>query len=145
MRYLFLITLFLSAFSAFSQDKDSLQTTKSDTVFLDGDYSQFAGGKNAWKEYLKKKIDWSLAYECIKIPKGQYSASATVMISFVIDTLGNVTDVKLYKTIPTVIDKALIKESIRVIKKSPQWSPATQNGRKVFYRHVESITFSVVE
>ena len=39
----------------------------------------------------------------------------------------------------------MLEEAIRVVKRSPKWVPAEQNGRKVNSRFRQSITFTVAE
>jgi protein TonB len=35
----------------------------------------------------------------------------------------------------------LAEEAVRIIKNGPKWIPAEQNNKKVFYRHIQSLTF----
>jgi len=48
-------------------------------------------------------------------------------ISFVVDSKGNVTDVKVLRGIGGGCDE----EAIRVVKAMPQWHPGKQNGKNV--------------
>jgi len=51
----------------------------------------------------------------------------TVYIQFIVDTRGNITDVKIMRGIGGGCDE----EAIRVIKMMPQWHPGRQNGKTV--------------
>ncbi len=51
----------------------------------------------------------------------------TVVLSFMIDKDGSVTNVKVVKS----IDPALDKEAVRVVSSSPKWTPGSQNGEPV--------------
>lgn len=50
-----------------------------------------------------------------------------VLVDFVIDERGKVTDVKIIKGLAEILDN----EVIRVVSASPDWKPARQHGRKV--------------
>jgi protein TonB len=51
----------------------------------------------------------------------------TVYVSFVVDSKGNVTDVKVLRGIGGGCDE----EALRVVKMMPQWHPGKQNGKQV--------------
>jgi protein TonB len=51
----------------------------------------------------------------------------TVYISFVVDSKGNVTDVKILRGIGGGCDE----EALRVVKLMPKWHPGKQNGKQV--------------
>ncbi len=55
------------------------------------------------------------------------SIQGTVYVSFVVDSKGNVTDVKLLRGIGGGCDE----EAVRVVKMMPQWHPGKQNGKQV--------------
>ena len=65
----------------------------------------------------------------IKYPRAQMEqgVSGKVFIQFIIDTLGVVNNIRILRGVDPSIDA----EAIRVIKLSPLWLPAKQNGRKV--------------
>ena len=68
-------------------------------------------------------------YQYLKYPK--YAADngiqGRVLVSFVIDEKGNVTDVKVTRGIHTTLDD----EAVRVISASPRWRPGRMAGKKV--------------
>ncbi len=96
--------------------------------------AQFPGGFDAWKRYLEKNLNASLPAE-----NGAQSGKYTVMVSFVVDKEGNISEVKSENT-PGFGTEA---EAIRIIKKGSKWQPAIQNGRKVAYRVRQQVTFMV--
>jgi protein TonB len=98
--------------------------------------AQFPGGLDAWKKYLERNLNAGLPAE-----NGAQSGKYTVLISFVVDNLGNISDVKAENN-PGFGTEA---EAIRIIKKGPKWQPALQNGRKVAYKVKQQITFLVDE
>ena len=62
---------------------------------------------------------------------------AVVRVEFVVDREGFLSDIRALNN----PGDGLAEEAIRIITKSQQWKPAEQNGRKVRYRHIQSITF----
>lgn len=96
--------------------------------------AQFPGGLAGWKKYLERNLNKDLPSE-----NGAPPADYTVTVSFIVDRSGNISDVKAEND-PGYGTKA---EAIKVILKSPKWSPAIQNGREVVYRQKQNITFRV--
>ncbi len=62
----------------------------------------------------------------------------TVMVQFVVDVDGTVSDVK---AISGPEKGGLREEAVRVIKKSGKWTPALQNGRYVKAYRKQPVTF----
>jgi protein TonB len=60
-------------------------------------------------------------------------------VQFIVDKTGKVSSV-LPMNDP---GGGLAEEAVRVIAKGPNWTPASQNGKKVIYRHIQSITFAL--
>jgi protein TonB len=93
-------------------------------------YPQFPGGMDAWSKFLSKNLRYpSLAVE--------NNITGRVTVSFVIETNGEITNLKVLRGIGAGCDE----EAIRVIKKSPLWSPGIQNGRKVRVSYIMPIVF----
>jgi protein TonB len=76
---------------------------------------EYPGGLAAWQRFLNK----NLKFPTDSIGNG---ISGTVVVQFVVDEDGNVTDVKAVSG-----SEPLSTEAVRVIKKSSKWTP----GRKV--------------
>lgn len=93
--------------------------------------SQYPGGANAWAVFLTRKLVYP--QEAVDI-----NVQGTVYIQFIVDKEGNVSDV-------TAISgpEELRAAAIAVIKKSGQWTPAIQNGRKVKSYKTQPITFKL--
>jgi len=88
--------------------------------------SAYPGGMQAWTRFLLKNF------------RPPEEISGTVMVKFVVDKEGNVSDVE-------AIDgpDELRAEAVRVIKKSGKWTPAIQNGRKVNSYKRQPITVTI--
>jgi len=113
------------------QEEDYNQVFKSVQI-----EAEFPGGKSAWAKFLERNLNSALPSEN-GAPSGKYS----VIVSFLVDKSGNISDVDAendpgYKT---------KEEAIRVLKKGPSWKPAIQNGRQVAYRMRQTITFVVAD
>lgn len=128
--------------------KDTSNNKSNDEVVVFEEVQQpaeFPGGIEGWSKYLQSKLNARLGTKYIPFTKGQKIAKATVVVDFIIDKEGNVSDVHAEKTIPNDVHPAVIKEAIRVIEKGPKWIPAKQNGKLVKYRHRQNITWQVSE
>ena len=68
-------------------------------------------------------------YQYLKYPKyaAENGIQGRVLVSFIIDEKGNVTDVKVTRGIHTALDD----EAVRVISASPKWRPGRRAGKKV--------------
>ncbi len=82
--------------------------------------AEFPGGKNAWNKYISDNL---------KIPKAleNQNIKGELILKFVIEITGKIENVEVVKSLNPVVDA----EAVRVIKESPKWKPAKQNGKKV--------------
>ena len=80
----------------------------------------FPGGETERNAFLAKNI----VYPQQATENG---IQGTVYVSFVVDSKGNVTDVKVLRGIGGGCDE----EAVRVVKMMPQWHPGKQNGKQV--------------
>ncbi len=99
------------------------------TVEID---AKFSGN---WKAFLEKNLNPNTPTDN-NAPEGSYS----VMIQFVVDVEGNVSDIKPL----TNHGYGLEQEAVRVLKKAAKWEPAIQNGIKVKAYRKQIITFQVL-
>ena len=95
--------------------------------------ASFAGD---WASFLKRNLNADVAVNA-GAPPGQY----TVIVQFIVDKEGNVSDVKAL----TNHGYGMEEEAMRAIKKAPKWNPAVQNGRQVKAYRKQPITFVVAE
>lgn len=82
--------------------------------------SEFPGGEGAWIKYMRKNLVY---------PEESLSNNVmgNVIIQFIVDKEGWVTDVDIAKSAEFYLDR----EALRFISSSPKWIPATQDGKKV--------------
>ncbi len=98
--------------------------------------ASFIGGAVAWKKYLEKNLNRDLPSE-----NGASAGKYRVSVSFIVDKQGNISNV-VAENDPGF---GTAEEAVRIIKKSPIWNAANQNGRAVAYRAMQVITFVVNE
>jgi hypothetical protein len=101
--------------------------------------AQFPGGAQAWSMYLQQNLNSKLGRKYIHLERDQTSATQTVLVSFLVDKEGNVTEVQVDN--PADVHPKLAAEAVRVVSHSPKWNPAVQDGKKVIYRQKQAISF----
>ena len=62
-----------------------------------------------------------------------------VIVQFVVEKDGSVTDVHVAKS----VDPSLDKEASRVVKAMPKWIPGKQNGSAVRVKYTVPVTFKL--
>jgi protein TonB len=87
----------------------------------------FPGGMPKWYAFLKNNFT----------PPDEPGLKGKVIVSFVVEKDGSLTDIKVLKD----VGFGSGKEAIRVLNKGPKWTPAEQNGRKVRCAFIQ--TFSI--
>jgi TonB family protein len=93
---------------------------------------EFPGGEEGLFAHIQKNL---------KYPKKAVDANTQgrVIINFVVNDDGSITDVKLARGIGYGCDE----EAIRVVNSFPKWNPGKQNGKKVRVAYSLPITFSL--
>jgi len=87
-----------------------------------------------WIRFLERNLNGD-----VSVDNGAPAGSYTVIIQFVVDIDGSISDIKAL----TNHGYGLEQEAIRVIKKATKWEPAFQNGRQVKAYRKQPITFRV--
>lgn len=93
--------------------------------------SEYPGGITAWQRFLNRNLHYPQDAVDNEI-------QGTVVVQFIVDKEGNVSDVEAVSGPPE-----LKAEAVRVIKKSGKWTPAIQNGRKVKSYKKQPIGFRI--
>lgn len=92
--------------------------------------AEFPGGPDAWRRYLERTLSYPETAQ-------ENGTQGVVRVQFIVDKEGNISEVQALNN----PGDGLAEEAARIIKRGPKWKPAEQNGRKVIYRHIQSITF----
>lgn len=121
-------------------DKDTVQEKPSfalrDTITKVDAEASFPGGEKGWRLFLEKNLNPSVPASN-RAPAGTY----TVVIQFVVDKSGNITQIKPL----TTHGYGMENEVIRILKKSPNWVPAMLNGKPIGVYRKQPVTFLVEE
>lgn len=138
---IFISSCIIISFSAIAQNQipnDTIVTgSDNDTsaVFRKVEYeASFSGGQLEWRKFLERNLKADVATEH-GAPAGIY----TVLMQFVVDKEGNISDVKPL----TNLGYGMEAEVVRILKKSPKWSPAIQNGKPVKAYRKQPVTFVI--
>ena len=83
---------------------------------------EFKGGYSAMIKFIRNNVKFPEKY----LANGD---GGTVYVSFVIDTSGNVTSIKVKQEVKGLPE--FTGEALRAVSKMPQWIPGQQNGRNV--------------
>ena len=94
--------------------------------------ASFPGGPDAWRRYLERNLQYPESAQ-------ENGISGTVRVQFIVAKDGTISEVQALSP----PDESLGEEAVRIIKKGPKWIPAEQNGRKVIYKHIQSVTFQL--
>lgn len=92
----------------------------------------FPGGQGALFEFLSKNIRYPAVAE-------ENGVQGRVIVTFVVERDGSITDVKVVKS----VDPSLDKEATRLVKSMPNWIPGKQNGSAVRVKFTLPVTFQL--
>lgn len=93
---------------------------------------EFPGGQTAMMKWLNA----NMKYPQIAQENG---IQGRVMVSFIVEKDGSVSDVKVARGVDPNLDKA----AIEVVKKMPKWKPGMQTGKPVRCRFSLPVTFKL--
>ncbi len=96
----------------------------------------FPGGEETWRSWLGQNLNPS-----VPVDKGAPAGLYTVYIQFVVGLDGKIYDIKPL----TKHGYGMEGEVIRILRKSPPWVPAVQNGQPVNAYRKQPVTFQVIE
>jgi len=92
----------------------------------------FPGGPAALNKYLAENVNYPIAAQ-------ENGYEGRVVVSFVVETDGSITDVKVVKPVQALLDK----EAARVVASMPKWTPGQQNGQKVRVKYNVPVKFKL--
>ena len=91
---------------------------------------QFPGGQSALMQWLRTNIK----YPKVAVENG---IQGNVYVSFIVRSTGEITDIKVARSVDPLLDQ----EAIRVIGSMPKWIPGKQGGEAVNVRYTMPLTF----
>jgi protein TonB len=105
---------------------------KQETFITAEEMPSYPGGNAERQKFLAEAIQ----YPSQAVENG---IQGTVYVQFVIDSKGNITEVKIMRGIGGGCDE----EALRVIKMMPQWHPGKQNGKSVRVLYNMPVSFKL--
>ena len=121
----------IGAFNVEGNDETGGEVLKAKEVIAEPEPpKEFPGGPSALFEYLSKNIKYPVVAE-------ENGVQGRVIVTFVVERDGSITDVKVVKS----VDPSLDKEAQRVVKSMPHWIPGKQNGSAVRVKYTVPVTF----
>ena len=96
--------------------------------------AKFPGGQQAWFKFLEKNIHTEVAAN-----HGAKPGNYLVTVSFLVDTSGKLSEVQVLND----PGYGTAEDVLKALKHSPNWLPATINGKPVIYRQKQNITYQV--
>ncbi len=91
---------------------------------------EFPGGEAAMMKWLGEHINYPAIAQ-------ENNIQGRVMVGFVVERDGSVSDVKILRG----VDPSLDKEATRVVKSMPKWKPGMQTGKPVRCRFTIPVSF----
>lgn len=113
-------------------EKSASAKKKGDVYFIVEEMPKFPGGDNALREY----IGASVKYPEEAKKKGIHGK---VYVSFVVDVDGTVSGVTIARGVAPSLDK----ESLRVVRGLPKWTPGKEKGKPVKVQYTVPINFAL--
>ena len=111
---------------------DGLQGKNSTVYDMVEQAPEFPGGPQAMMQFIKDNLQYP------QIAKGN-GIQGRVILQFVVDETGQVTDPKVIRS----IDPSLDTEAIRLVLSMPRWMPGMQDGKAVAVRYTIPVIFKL--
>lgn len=144
LRFIFIVVLFFCSISVVQAQNDSINEIIApiDEVVDSSDFSYyteeeplFPGGKEGLENAINSGVNSRLTKKLKKKFK-QLPDGSTIYVSYVIETDGSISNIKIVKGVDLPkVHKILIE----CISDLPRWKPAKSNGTPVRLRYVQKI------
>ncbi len=90
----------------------------------------FPGGQGELLKWLSSNVKYPVVAQ-------ENGVQGRVVVSFVVERDGSITDVKVVRS----VDPSLDKEAVRVVSSMPKWTPGKQNGSAVRVKYNVPVAF----
>jgi TonB family protein len=108
--------------------------SNSEVFFIVEDMPEFPGGELAIRRFLIENSGYPYSMLNKKI-------EGKVMVTFVVDSNGNTTNIRVVKG----LDETLDKVAVYVVSKFPKWKPGRQRGKPIDVSYTIPVVFSAKE
>lgn len=95
-------------------------------------YPQFPGGSSAMKEWVKNNVRYPFEAR-------QKGVQGRVMVSFYVEKDGNLSDLKIVRSVEPSLDK----EALRVVGSMPPWIPGSVSGKAERMKYYIPVVFQL--
>ncbi len=92
--------------------------------------AEFPGGQLDFVRYLQRNL---------KYPENQEDLQSILRLTFIIDTFGNIRKPCVLKKYDPNYLSPFDSSVVAMFESMPRWVPAEMDGKKVYFRHVQSI------
>ena len=135
----FTLPLFVHSYYLRLLEREEQQSTDTTVYKVVEKMPEYPGGIDKLMEYIRTSTDnyWKKIY-----PKGKpvypcESIIGRIIVSFVVNENGQVTDPVIKRSLDPILDK----EAIRIVKSMPRWIPGESKGKKVKVRYTLPFQF----
>jgi periplasmic protein TonB len=138
MKFIFLLLLSICTNTVFAQNSIPPPPAITDTATMIFTKTEVEASVDAqqWIDHLTKNLQ-SVVEKAAK--KGMKPGTYTVMVKFLVERDGSISDVHALND----PGYGLAKAAEKVLRSGPKWTPGEQNGKKVRSYHTQPITIVV--
>ena len=90
----------------------------------------FPGGLNGLMTFLAQNMVYPVTAQ-------ENGVQGRVTVSFVVETDGSITDVKVARSVDPFLDR----EAMRIVKAMPKWTPGKKDGKPVRVKYTVPVVF----
>ena len=110
---------------------------KENKIFVKSEFPPFVD-KDEWRRFMERNL---MSVVESMATKGAPAGTYVTEVAFIVEKDGSLTDIKVIKHPGYDLDKKVLE----IMKNSPKWKPAIQNGRTVRAYHKQPITVQISE
>ena len=126
-KYIFSLICFLFMMALPMNAQSESSTKVYDAV---DEMPSFPGGLNGLMTFLAQNMVYPVTAQ-------ENGVQGRVTVSFVVETDGSITDVKVARS----VDPSLDREAMRVVKAMPKWTPGKKDGKPVRVKYTVPMVF----
>ena len=126
-KYIFSLICFLFMMALPMNAQSESSTKVYDAV---DEMPSFPGGLNGLMTFLAQNMVYPVTAQ-------ENGVQGRVIVSFVVETDGSITDVKVARSVDPYIDK----EAMRIVKAMPKWTPGKKDGKPVRVKYTVPVVF----
>ena len=126
-KYIFSLICFLFMMALPMNAQSESSTKVYDAV---DEMPSFPGGLNGLMTFLAQNMVYPVTAQ-------ENGVQGRVIVSFVVETDGSITDVKVARSVDPFLDR----EAMRIVKAMPKWTPGKKDGKPVRVKYTVPVVF----